>query len=139
MVDAKYRLEMADAIDSYLHDAIDNHELDDVLNNRSTNDLACTEIAAEMSRFIDDFKKHYYSDAKLASDYKRGVERWVVFLRTSNEWPLPACPRENVLKVLLSIFRRRESTPFTRNPFWPYANEFDWNVVLVTVHGKTSS
>jgi hypothetical protein len=139
MIDIDYRPRLADAIEAYLQNRIDNFELDAVLFARMTNDLACIESAHEMSRFLDDYKRHRYTDRKLSPVYERGVERWIAFLRTPIEWPLAARPKMDFFKALASVFQRNETTAFTNNPYWTFAGEAEWRAVMPRPNSQIGS
>ena len=134
-IDTEQRIKIATAIQSYLDDKIDNFKLDDILSSIESEDLACVEIALEMSRFYDDFYSHLHSDRPLRPAYETGVRRWIRFLNSSSEWPLKHRFSANlgtkILQIAVSALKRKERTQFSVNPFWPFENEEAWERNLV--------
>jgi hypothetical protein len=128
MIDCATRNEMATAIECYMSEDIDNAALERRLFSRSSDDPACAEIAHAMLYFSSEFSHHYNAgSARLSGQHLASVQRWVAFLRSDVEWPLPQVVSKPLLVRLLhgtaSFFQRSTPADCLTNQFWPFTSQ----------------
>lgn len=131
MIDATAREEVARAIEDYLSARINNDEMERRFRHAARKDRACFGTVQGMLCFSSEFKKHFNNGIhQLADGHSAMIRRWVLFLRSSKEWPepVPDPPRSfgSKVKAFLARLREPDVPPFAKNEYWPFASIEDW-------------
>lgn len=138
VIDRNARQKLATAIEDYLDERISNFDLDDEMVALNTTDTTVLEIRNEISRYLSDFTEHTYERMRLLPSFESGVRRWIMFLRSSRAWPL-GVQKTSLMTRLLSVFQESETTAFSENPYWPLANEAEWDELSKDIGGQRGS
>jgi len=135
MVDPTARDGVAVAIEAYLSGEINNDEMERRFSACSMNDRACFRTVGGMLWFSSEFKKHFNGGVyRLADRHSAMIQRWVLLLRSREEWPEPLAdpPRGLVRRIssILARFRQPDLPPFAENEFWPFASMEQWQKLV---------
>jgi hypothetical protein len=136
-VDMYAREEVALAMDNYLDCTIDNFALNKALLMGEKRDTACYELYLAL---VDTLYSIWYrhknaGDAELTATQQGMFRRWIILLRSSEEWPLPSrfgalWPRRFCGELFGDLFAFVRSSFGSSSPldneYWPYESAGDW-------------
>lgn len=132
-VNVQTRATAAHAINQYLNREIDNDGLDSALLEAASKDTACYELRRALVDTLyslwDCHKNE--GDYELTARQQRMFQRWVVFLRSREEWPVSSRFNwSSGLRLLAGLYDCllafvSGTSPLT-NEYWPYETSADW-------------
>jgi hypothetical protein len=133
VVNAQARAKVAQGLEQYVRCEIENDSLAGLLNNGAKTDTACYELHFAMVDVLYDVLRTHRNEGKyeLTATHLKMIQRWIRFLQTEVEWPLPTTKDMNpMLQVVCEVLRCVKAfllgtSPFN-NEYWPLRSLEDW-------------
>jgi len=133
MIDRESRNKLAELIRSLATGQISNDQFEDSIPNSS--DSAIGEVYSNGAwQLYSDFHQHKLKGREaLTKEDKHLVSRWVLFLKTSNEyeWPSMTFSESLLCIVTLGIWRKRIKIKWKKTgdiEFWPFTNKIQLEI-----------
>jgi hypothetical protein len=133
VVDVHARTKVAQGLERYVKCEIDNDSLAVLLLEGEKTDTACYELRFAIVDILYSIWDTHKNEGKweLSDTARRMIQRWVRFLGTQEEWPLPSRKNWNcvprffgeVLRLLTEFASRK--SPLS-NEYWPFKSLEDW-------------
>ena len=132
-VDMQARADAARALEGYMNCEIDNDALDDILLVGAKTDTACYELRWAMIDTLYCLTYRHKNEGKceLTARHQRMFRRWTLFLRTTDEWPIPSrFGSSRIWRLVMGVTRCLRdfitgTSPFS-NEYWPFKASDDW-------------
>lgn len=123
-IDTEARRKLAEILERYLLGKITNFQLEKLIPKSGDRIISAIELS--IWHYYDDFKEEVFCNTDISNEEISKIQRWILFLKTNEEYLWPSFPSPGEQPLPLGCFARFLKSEQKQHKFMSYADYSVW-------------